>query len=204
MKDERDRFWGFLLLLAAAFFVPEGLSIAFGLEEAHARLVTWAAEKTGPVFAALVCLYVLFGLGVLALGFLLAFSMVRIAAMAAVLAAAFVAEKTALLARGVLCLCREGLRWTLGRLLGRGIGDPSTCRHRRTDRKDAGPPFDDAGSLALARRVLGLPEDFTRQAFEIRYRTLMKGVHPDVAGPNDLARQLNEARDTIRRARAWR
>ncbi len=57
--------------------------------------------------------------------------------------------------------------------------------------------------LAAAARLLGLPEGFTRREFEDRYRRLMKGVHPDVAGPNELAVQINAARMTIKERMGW-
>lgn len=54
-----------------------------------------------------------------------------------------------------------------------------------------------------AIRLFGLTEIFTRAELEDRYRRLMRGVHPDVAGPNELATQLNQARDLIKNRKGW-
>jgi hypothetical protein len=51
---------------------------------------------------------------------------------------------------------------------------------------------------------LGLPNGFDEKALTSRFGVLMKQVHPDIAGPNDIARRLNEARDIIRARKGWR
>jgi adenine specific DNA methylase Mod len=55
-----------------------------------------------------------------------------------------------------------------------------------------------------AEILLGLEKSYTTQELTTKYRTLMKQVHPDIAGPNDIARRLTEARDLIKGRRGWK
>ncbi|TPL14817.1 hypothetical protein FJ945_29820 [Mesorhizobium sp. B2-4-9] len=73
-----------------------------------------------------------------------------------------------------------------------GLIDP---RHRFSIQQDA---FED--SILL----LSLPERFTDRDLSERYRKLMKCVHPDQIGPNDIARRLNIARDLIAARKGWK
>lgn len=59
-------------------------------------------------------------------------------------------------------------------------------------------------SLDDAFALLGLSVTCRREEFEARYRDLMKQVHPDRAGPNGMATQLNEARALIRKQKGWK
>ncbi len=52
-------------------------------------------------------------------------------------------------------------------------------------------------------RLLGLPENFTNADLKRRFRTLIKGVHPDLVGPNALATQLNDAYTLIKERKGW-
>lgn len=80
-----------------------------------------------------------------------------------------------------------------------------TAMDEEPDKEEEKPDKDHSRTdpLAAAARLLGLPEGFTRREFEDRYRRLMKGVHPDVAGPNELAVQINAARMTIKERMGW-
>jgi hypothetical protein len=65
-----------------------------------------------------------------------------------------------------------------------------------------------AGQVAIdqveaAIRLLGLPQNFTSDDLKRRFRTLIKGVHPDVVGPNELATQLNDAYTLIKERKGW-
>jgi hypothetical protein len=65
-----------------------------------------------------------------------------------------------------------------------------------------------AGQAAIdpveaAIRLLGLPENFTSDDLKRRFRTLIKGVHPDLVGPNALATQLNAAYTLIKERKDW-
>lgn len=62
---------------------------------------------------------------------------------------------------------------------------------------------EDAAKLAEAFELFDLPVHSTKVEFEARYRALMKQVHPDIAGPNGMARKLNEARLHIRVKKGW-
>lgn len=59
-------------------------------------------------------------------------------------------------------------------------------------------PFQDAVIL------LGLEDEFKPDDLASRYRSLIRGVHPDVAGPNDVARRITDARDVIKARKGWR
>jgi hypothetical protein len=60
-----------------------------------------------------------------------------------------------------------------------------------------------ANTLEQAFALFGLAADCGREEFERRYRELIKQVHPDRAGPNAMATQLNEARTLIRKQKGW-
>jgi hypothetical protein len=55
-----------------------------------------------------------------------------------------------------------------------------------------------------ALSFLGLNDAFDRAALNSRFGLLMKQVHPDIAGPNDIARRLTEAREIIRARKGWK
>lgn len=68
--------------------------------------------------------------------------------------------------------------------------------------QDDPPPRD---PFASACEVMGLPADgsFTESQFKARYRALMKEVHPDIAGPNRRAAEVNAASMEIRKRKGW-
>lgn len=51
--------------------------------------------------------------------------------------------------------------------------------------------------------LLGLKNGFDEAELECRFRELMKRVHPDKAGPNDLATKVNLARTLIKERMGW-
>lgn len=55
-----------------------------------------------------------------------------------------------------------------------------------------------------AEILLGLPSGYTAQDLGSRYRSLIKQVHPDIVGPNDITRRLTLARDLIKAKRGWK
>lgn len=72
-------------------------------------------------------------------------------------------------------------------------------RERRNAREAQRDPFKDACA------VFGLPEDgnFTEADLKQRYGKLIRSVHPDIVGPNAIAAQVNQARDTIKKRKGW-
>jgi hypothetical protein len=58
--------------------------------------------------------------------------------------------------------------------------------------------------LTEALELMGLTPKVSRSDFDKGYRELMMRVHPDVAGPNAFAAQLNAARNVIKQSRCWR
>ncbi len=77
-------------------------------------------------------------------------------------------------------------------------------RQEEQDRqREEAEPAAQADPYEAALDVLGLSEPFTKRELNERYRKLMKGVHPDVAGPNALAEQVNDARDIVMKRRGW-
>jgi hypothetical protein len=57
--------------------------------------------------------------------------------------------------------------------------------------------------LQEAIRLMGLPENFTRDDLKQRFRTLITGIHPDHVGPNGLAAQLIAANTLICERKRW-
>ena len=53
-------------------------------------------------------------------------------------------------------------------------------------------------SYDQARRILGLPEQFTRKEFEKAYRRMMMKVHPDRGGSHDECLMVQKARKIIK------
>jgi hypothetical protein len=78
--------------------------------------------------------------------------------------------------------------------------DPDTQRDGRQHTGQAAPAPD---PVEAAVRLLGLSDDFTSDDLKRRFRTLIKGVHPDVVGPNELATQLNDAHALIKEKKGW-
>lgn len=77
-------------------------------------------------------------------------------------------------------------------------------RSKRQDEHRAAPqpardPFKDACA------TLGLPADgaFAEADLKQRYGAMIRAVHPDIAGQNTLAAQVNQARDIIRKRKGW-
>jgi hypothetical protein len=60
-----------------------------------------------------------------------------------------------------------------------------------------------ADPVEAAIRLLGLTGNFTRDDLKRRFRTLIKGIHPDVVGPNELATQLINAYTLINERKGW-
>lgn len=52
-------------------------------------------------------------------------------------------------------------------------------------------------SAAEARAILGLADDADGAAIEAAHRRLIRHAHPDSGGSEELARQINLARDTL-------
>jgi hypothetical protein len=67
------------------------------------------------------------------------------------------------------------------------------------------PPAPAPDPFAAACKVMGLPAGgkFTEAEFKTRYRALMKEVHPDIAGPNERAAQVNAASMEIKKRKGW-
>jgi hypothetical protein len=55
-----------------------------------------------------------------------------------------------------------------------------------------------------AEILLGLEKGYALQDLTTRYRAIIKQVHPDIAGPNDIARRVTAARELISGRRGWK
>ncbi len=55
-----------------------------------------------------------------------------------------------------------------------------------------------------AEILLGLEKGYAMKDLTARYRALMKHVHPDIAGPNDIARRVGAARDIVSVRKGWK
>jgi hypothetical protein len=67
------------------------------------------------------------------------------------------------------------------------------------------PPPPARDPFAAACETMGLSADgnFTEAEFKARYRALMKKVHPDIAGPNARAVEVNAAHVLIKKRKGW-
>lgn len=202
---------GVLVILVLSFFVPQGIAIGLGYEAEHAALIAWWEDLSPWSQVPLALLYGLAGFLVLAAAWAALFEIGRALLGAITGATMGVMNGTVWTVRSVigllvwpLHLLARALLSMLVRLFGRGPGEHFSYESEEPEWKDVDPFAQKPDPLTCAMQLLGLKQGFTKDEFETRYRTLMKGVHPDVAGPNELARQLNEARDIIRRAKPWR
>jgi hypothetical protein len=84
-------------------------------------------------------------------------------------------------------------------------GGNAGANEQRHDSEPPRPEPPKPDPFKAACRILGLPEDgaFTAAELKKRYLTLIKGVHPDIAGPNELAAQINAACTLIRERKGW-
>lgn len=77
----------------------------------------------------------------------------------------------------------------------------ATWRDRRPSRKDEVPPRDnrrsDAMSRAEACAVLGVKPDASTEEVKSAHRRLMRKVHPDQGGSDELASRVNRARAVL-------
>lgn len=55
-----------------------------------------------------------------------------------------------------------------------------------------------------AEILLGLPKSYGAQDLSDRYKALLKQVHPDIIGPNDIVRRVTDARNLIKARKGWR
>jgi hypothetical protein len=83
----------------------------------------------------------------------------------------------------------------------RAIENGEDANAQRGGRHHGGQAAPDPVEAAI--RLLGLPENFTSDDLKRRFRTLIKGVHPDLVGPNALATQLNAAYTLIKERKDW-
>jgi len=54
-----------------------------------------------------------------------------------------------------------------------------------------------------ARRVLGLPEEFSKGELKAAFHEAMKRAHPDAGGTVESAQKINEAREIIELEKGW-
>lgn len=207
MNADQETVFGCIIIGALSFLVPYGLAVGLGYEAEHAALIAWWETLGLWSQVPLALLYGFSGFLVLAAAF---------AALVAIGVTLFHACKKVTLAvfwavAFVVETAMKVLLWPVHTIAGRIIrcfsGAPeseyASGQNEEPKWEDVDPFARAPDPLTSAMQLLGLTRPFTKQEFETRYRTLMKGVHPDVAGPNALARQLNEARDVIRKTKAW-
>lgn len=94
---------------------------------------------------------------------------------------------------------------------GQRHGDGQSHR-KRNDGPEFEPEAEDEPAFKEARAPetyrealveLGLKEPFTQAMFKAVYRRRMKEAHPDLAGSDEAATRLNQARDLIKKTRGW-
>jgi hypothetical protein len=57
--------------------------------------------------------------------------------------------------------------------------------------------------LQNAIKLMGLPQQFTKDELKRRFQKLISAIHPDKVGPNELATQLIAANTLIHQRKAW-
>jgi hypothetical protein len=80
---------------------------------------------------------------------------------------------------------------------------PSYCAFLRHWRELQNSEQAETDPLQQAIRLMGLPEDFSRDDLRRRFHTLIAGIHPDRVGPNELAAQLIAANTLICERMNW-
>ena len=106
---------------------------------------------------------------------------------------------------------RASLEWTLLRAYRREFRGAFKSYRELRKAFDESSVNDDAQTppapdlFVAACRALGLPESgkFTKREFKTQYRSLLKEVHPDIAGPNKRAAEINAAIDIIKERKGW-
>lgn len=66
-------------------------------------------------------------------------------------------------------------------------------------KEEAGQVWKTSDPISEAKKVLGLPDQFTATDLKSRYRDLMKRVHVDVGGTDWLAEQVNRANSLLKK-----
>lgn len=87
----------------------------------------------------------------------------------------------------------------------RDFNEGSDSSGQKQKKNTEAPPQPACDPFKDACATLGLPENgtFTEAEFKQRYGTMIRAVHPDIAGRNALATQVNQARDLIRKRKGW-
>jgi hypothetical protein len=219
-------------VLALSFLIPGWTASALGWDAAHAQLISWIFRQQGFFCVILLLLYSLSGFGLLVSAGM-AIYVASLVLMRTLIAVRGWAVRTSIAAAqglgellywpvqiGGELLWDEYQRraalltalWHEQRELRRMYrqdyaGDfPSYrafLRHWRALRKRE-QAASEADPLEQAIRLMGLPENFTRDDLKQRFRTLIDRIHPDKAGPNELAAQLIAAYTLICKRKNWR
>jgi hypothetical protein len=212
---DKEHFVGGLVVAGVALFLsyklPMWIAVAFGWQEAYQHAYAWVVSQGVWLKALLVFTYVLVGFFVLVViasaigttGYLL----VKGICVAAVWLANAVSRLICGAVRGIgkalaFLVRRVAKLFGSGRQARRSKGGPGSSGEKQEESpKSGGPSGTDPYREAV--HLFGLDEGFDEAGLDSRFRTLMKRVHPDVAGPNDLAMKLNLARTLIKERRGW-
>jgi hypothetical protein len=219
-------------IITLSLFVPEWTASALGLRTAETDLIAWMFSQQGLFFAILLLLYWLAGFCIL-VGACVALYAAKLVLMRALVAVTAWAARTSMAlaqwsgellywpAQIVAELLRDQFQrraayltalWHERRELRRMYRQeyaaefpsyPAFLRYWRALRKREQAALE-TDPLEQAIRLMALPENFTRDDLKQRFRTLIDRIHPDKAGPNELAAQLIAAYTLICKRKNWR
>jgi hypothetical protein len=216
-------------VVALSFLIPGWVAGALGFSALNASVVSWIFAHQGVFFVALLLLYglggfvMLVGSGIAAyVGY---FMLVR-----TLVAVRNWAMRTSIaiaqLLGALLCWAPDIVTGLLCDQIQSGTAKLSAYRQERRQlreiyRQDYAEDFPSyraflchwralqaaeqakTDPLQQAIRLMGLPEDFTREDLRQRFRILIGGIHPDRVGPNELAAQLIAANTLINDRMKW-
>jgi hypothetical protein len=216
-------------IFALSFLTPGWVANALGFSALNALVASWIFAHQGIFFVALLLLYGLGGFALLVVAGMAVYAAYLVLTRSLVAVRNW-AMRTSIAAARLLWLLVSWPVRVLGELLldqfQRLTANLATWWHkqqelRRLYREEYASDFPSycaflrhwralqaaeqakTDPLRQAIRLMGLPEDFTRDDLRQRFRTLIAGIHPDRVGPNELAAQLIAANTLINERMKW-
>src|SRR3954451_19175749 len=214
-------------IVVLSFLVPGLTARAVGLNASHAQLVIWILSQHGLAWLLLLLLYGLSGFALL-LGAIMA---IYTACLSLIRALAELKDWAQETSHSLATLLGELIAWPLqvGAEMLRERFD-IVAEHmaeqrelRRLYREEYiqdfrryadfrlfwrglsnGEAETTTDPLPRAIRLMGLPDDFSREDLKRRFRTLIDRIHPDKVGPNELATHLIDAYKLINQRKGWK
>ena len=217
-------------ILALSLLIPGWVANALGFSAINALAVSWIFAHQGVFFVALLLLYGLGGFVMLVGSGIAAYVGYFVLVRALVAVRNWAVRTSVAIAQllgALLCWAPEIVTGLLCDQIQSGTAKLTAYRQERQElrrlyREDFAQDFPSyraflrhwralqaaeqakTDPLQQAIRLMGLPEDFTREDLRQRFRTLIGGIHPDRVGPNELAAQLIAANTLICERKRWK